>query len=161
MANLGGRAGSVAPVSVVRLAPVLAAALVAVAACSGGGRPAATATPGPTSTRAAPSTVEVAPAPAATTPTTEALIPQETPDIAARSLFDAWSRGDRVGALHVATPAAVDALFAHPVASYSDRGCQDPISDRALCAFGVGDGLAQIGTVSLAGGWVVERVTLE
>jgi hypothetical protein len=44
---------------------------------------------------------------------------------------------------------------------YSDRGCQDPISDRALCAFGLGDGLAQVGTVSLAGGWVVERVTLE
>jgi hypothetical protein len=105
---------------------------------------------------AAPATTTVAPA-----TTTEALVPQRTPDIAARSLFDAWSKGDRAAALHVATPAAVAALFARPVASYSDRGCQDPISDRALCAFGVGDGLAQVGTVSLAGGWVVETVTLE
>jgi len=95
------------------------------------------------------------------TPTTEALIPQQSPDVAARALFDAWAKGDRVAALHVATPAAAEALFARPVASYSDRGCQDPISDRALCAFGVGDGLAQVGTVSLAGGWVVERVTFE
>ncbi|HVM67371.1 MAG TPA: hypothetical protein VMU14_21045 [Acidimicrobiales bacterium] len=175
--------------SIVRRAPVLFAALVALgaqpmlAACSTGhAAPAAARAPAPatgatTSLAPAPQpvpgsgatsapTTSRAPVPApppvsGAPPTTEALIPQESPDIAARSLFDAWSRGDRAGALHVATPAAVDALFAHPVASYSDRGCQDPISDRALCAFEVGDGLAQIGTVSLAGGWVVERVTLE
>ena len=95
------------------------------------------------------------------TTTTEPLVPQKSPDIAAQSLFDAWRRGDRSAALHVATPAAVAVLFGQPVASYSDRGCQDPISDRALCAFGIGSSLAQIGTVSLAGGWVVETVTIE
>jgi hypothetical protein len=151
-------------VSVLRLAFVLAAALpFLLAACSSSPPPRAATAPAPPSTAPAPSAARTTAPPATTVqpPTTEALIPQESPEIAARALFDAWSKGDRVGALHVATPAAVAALFAHPVASYSDRGCQDPISDRALCAFGLGGGLAQVGTVSLAGGWVVETVTLE
>jgi hypothetical protein len=151
---------------VARSAPVLAAALLAIAACSssGGSPHPPAAAPAPSATPSAPASSPPATASLTTaqpTVTTQALIPQESPDLAAKALFDAWSKGDRVGALHVATPAAVAALFAHPVVPYSDRGCQDPISARALCAFGLGSGLAQIGTVTLAGGWVVETVTLE
>jgi len=150
-------------------AVLCAAAVAAVAACSSatthapGAGTAAPASPTVPASSAAPTPTTSAPLPtsSAAPPTTVALVPQRSPDVAARSLFDAWTKGDRAGALQVATAAAVGALFARPVVAYSDRGCQDPISDRAMCAFGIGDGLAQVGTVSLAGGWVVESVTLE
>jgi hypothetical protein len=145
-----------------------ASALLAATACSGGTTRAAHAAGAPSSpTSGAPAATTttaqpLSPTTAAPTATTEALVPQSSPDVAARALFDAWSKGDHAAALRVATPAAVAALFAQPVASYSDRGCQDPISARALCAFEIGDGLAQVATVSvLAGGWVVDTVTLE
>jgi hypothetical protein len=159
-------------VRVARAVIVGASALLAVTACSGGTTRAAHAAGAPSSstsgapaattpTALSPTTVQ-APTTAAPTATTEALVPQSSPDLAARALFAAWSKGDRAAALQVATPAAVAALFGQPVASYSDRGCQDPISARALCAFEIGDGLAQVGTVRLlAGGWAVDTVTLE
>jgi hypothetical protein len=144
---------------------VFAAALL-LAACSSAAHGTATApAAAPATGAAAPAAPITSPAATATTvrptTTTEALIPQESPDLAAQALFSAWGRGDRAAALHVATPAAVAALFDRPVAAFSDRGCQQPISERALCAFAVGSGLAQVGTVNLAGGWVVEAVTLE
>ena len=137
-----------------------------IAACSGGGsapQP-STAPPGRSTTVAqvtttsTSSTSSTTAAPATTT--TEALTPQATPDAAAKTLLDAWRRGDRVAALHVATPAAVDALFATPPQTYSDRGCQDPSSGNSACAFGVGNGLAQLQTASRAGGWIVQSVTV-
>ena len=137
-----------------------------IAACSGGGsapQP-STAPPGRSTTVAqvtttsTSSTSSTTAAPATTT--TEALTPQATPDAAAKTLLDAWRRGDRVAALHVATPAAVDALFATPPQTYSDRGCQDPSSGNSACAFGIGNGLAQLQTSSLAGGWIVQSVTV-
>jgi hypothetical protein len=100
--------------------------------------------------------------PATGPPTTVALIPQETPDLAATALFTAWNAGDRHAALVVAIPSAVDALFAVPPAAFSDRGCQTPISAIASCAFGIGNeaAIAQIHTVSLDGGWVVQSVSV-
>ena len=154
---------------IARAAILGASALLAATACSGGttrahaaGAPSSSTSGTPsatTPTTLSPTTLSPTAAPTATT---EALAPQSSPDVAARALFGAWSKGDRSAALRVATPAAVTTLFARPVASYSDRGCQDPISARALCAFGIGDGLAQVGTVAVpAGGWVVDTVTLE
>ena len=134
-----------------------------IAACSGGGSatPPSTAPPERSTTVAPAATTSTSSTTAApATTTTEALTPQATPDAAAKTLLDAWRRGDRVAALHVATPAAVDALFASPPQTYSDRGCQDPSSGNSACAFGVGNGLAQLQTASLAGGWIVQSVTV-
>jgi len=130
-----------------------------VTACSGGGRHpvAAPTTVPPTSVPTTPTTA----APAATS-TTVALIPQETPDLAATALLSAWRAGDRHGALLVAIPSAVEALFAQAPQSFSDRGCQSPLNGMASCAFGIGANaaIAQIQTVTLAGGWVVQMVAV-
>ena len=81
--------------------------------------------------------------------------------MAATALFDAWRRGDRHGALQVATQVAVDTLFARPPQADSDRGCQEPLNGQSSCAFGVGGGLVQVQTVTLAGGWVVQSVSVD
>ncbi len=139
------------------------ALVTVIAACSGGGSatPPSTAALEPSTTMAPGTTTSTSSTTAApATTTTEVLTPQATPDAAAKTLLDAWRRGDRVAALHVATPAAVDALFATPPQTYSDRGCQDPSSGNSACAFGVGNGLAQLQTASRAGGWIVQSVTV-
>lgn len=139
---------------------VLAATAVALlAACSGGGGPGRK--PAPTSTTPAPPPTTATTTPGATT-TTVALIPQETPELAATALFAAWRDHDRHAALVVAVPAAVDTLFGQPVASSSDRGCQQPLDGRSSCAFGIGGqaAIAQVQTVTLAGGWVVQSVVI-
>jgi hypothetical protein len=91
-----------------------------------------------------------------------ALIPQETPDLAAEQLLTAWRNGDRASALAVAVPSAVASLFANPPQSFEDRGCQVPQNGMSNCAYGLGDdaGIAQIDTVSLDGGFVVQSVTV-
>ncbi len=88
-------------------------------------------------------------------------MPVGSPDAAAGALFGAWHAGDRAAAGRVATPSAVATLFFYPPGSFSDRGCQDPISGQAMCAFGVGSGLVQVQTVmALAGGWYVQSLTV-
>jgi hypothetical protein len=150
----------------VRATPVAALVLAAaVTACTGGSgsHPPASTTPSGalTSTTRPASRGVTAPSPTAPA-TTVALIPQETPELAARALLTAWSKGDRHGALQVASPAAVAALFAVAAESFSDRGCQDPLNGQSSCAYGLGGdtGIAQITTVSLAGGWVVQSVSV-
>jgi hypothetical protein len=146
------------------------AAAVGLAACTSASTPSHGATPstatgptatgpttaGPTITGPSPTTV------APTTTTTVALIPQETPDLAARALLNAWHDGDRHAALVVAVPTAVMALFAQAPEAFSDRGCQQPLNGAASCAFGLGGdaAIAQVQTVSLAGGWVVQAVSI-
>jgi len=139
-----------------------AAAVTLVTACGGGSSvpPPSSAVPPPSSVAPARTTSTTSTTAAPATTTTEALTPQPSPDAAAKGLLNAWRRGDRVGALHVATTAAVDALFAAPAEPYSDRGCQDPSSGNSACAFGIGNGLAQLQTGSLAGGWIVQSVTV-
>jgi hypothetical protein len=88
-------------------------------------------------------------------------VPVASPDAAANALFAAWERGDRVAARQVAAADAVATLFFYPPRPVSDRGCQDPLSGRAACAFGVGSGLVQLQTVmALVGGWYVQSVTV-
>jgi len=156
------RSGSV---RAVRRALAALVCMGVLAACSGGnGADSSSAAP-PSGSVVVPATT-TAPTtpitPATAPPTTVALIPQETPDLAATALLTAWNAGDRHAALVVAIPSAVDALFAVPPAAFSDRGCQTPISAIASCAFGIGDeaAIAQIHTVSLDGGWVVQSVSV-
>jgi hypothetical protein len=142
---------------------VMAAAAL-LAACSTGGSgqapPTARSSTGvTTASGTVTSSPRVTPPPATTT-TTEALIPQLTPEVAAKALFTAWGQGDRVGALHVATVEAVATLFAQAPQPFSDRGCQEPLAGHSACAFGVGAGLVQLETVTLAGGWVVQSVVI-
>jgi hypothetical protein len=135
------------------------AVMAVVTACSGGApHPVVVPTTAPPSSLRSTTTTA---APAAPT-TTVALIPQETPDLAATALLTAWRAGDRHGALLVAIPSAVDALFAQGPQSFSDRGCQSPLNGMASCAFGIGGNaaIAQIQTVTLAGGWVVQTVAV-
>jgi hypothetical protein len=131
------------------------------AACTSGntpsrGTPPSTSPTTPSSTTPSPTTA------APTTSTTVALIPQETPDLAATALLAAWHDGDRHAALVVAVPPAVTALFAQAPEAFSDRGCQQPLNGAASCAFGLGGdaAIAQVQTVSLAGGWVVQAVSI-
>jgi len=76
-------------------------------------------------------------------------------------LLDAWQNHDRHAAEQVAVPSAVATLFANPPEPFSDRGCQNPIANQSNCAFGLGtSSLVQLQTVTLAGGWVVQTVTV-
>ena len=134
----------------------LLAAMVLLAACGSSGKGAA----GATTTLAA-STTEAPATTVAATTTTVALSPLGSPDAAATALIDAWRKGDRAGALLVATPAAVDAMFGQAVQATSDRGCQDPIGGTSSCAFGYGSGLLSITTSMAGGGWIVQSATFE
>lgn len=67
--------------------------------------PPATSAPSPTSsttTTVGPTTSVTSPPPATTS---------SSPEVAAKALYEAWTRGDRVAAARVAQPAAVTALF--------------------------------------------------
>lgn len=58
-----------------------------------------------------------------------------TPKEAATHLYEAWKKTDRPSALQAATPAAVDALFAHPFKQGALRGCDEPTSLGADCVY--------------------------
>jgi hypothetical protein len=145
---------------------VVAVTTLAVGGCSSGGHHVvvpvpSTTVPTPTTSTPASTAAPVPPTVAATTTTTVALIPQETPDLAATMLLQDWQNHDRHAALQVAVPSAVATLFAQAPQSISDRGCQNPIATQSNCAFGLGtSSLVQLQTVSLAGGWVVQTVTI-
>ena len=146
---------------------MLAGAVLALAGCSSGAHPVVVPLPSTTAATSPPTSVPT-PTSATSPPTTEptttttiALIPQETPDLAATMLLDAWENHDRHAAAQVAVPSAVTTLFAYPPQSISDRGCQNPIATQSMCAFGLGaSSLIQLVTVSLAGGWVVQSLTV-
>jgi hypothetical protein len=146
----------------------VAAAVMAlvVGGCSSSSHPVvlpvpSTTLPAPTSSTPPPTTATAPPTTAATTTTTVALIPQETPDLAATMLLQDWDNHDRHAAEQVAVPSAVATLFAEAPQPFSDRGCQNPIATMSNCAFGLGvSNLVQLQTVTLAGGWVVQTVVL-
>lgn len=137
----------------VRAAAALAVAFVLVAGCS----------------HQPPKGSAVGPAPSTTAPlrttTTIAIenVPQPTPQLAAAAMLEAWGRGDRVGALRVASAAAVDSLFARPPSPAQGWGCQEPVAQTSDCAFGLGDsGLLVVHTKEVAPAlWVVDSVSLE
>jgi hypothetical protein len=124
---------------------------------SSNGHASATTSPSGSSTTAPPASTSTAPS----TSTTVALAPLSSPDAAANALINAWRGGDRAGALRVALPAAVDAMFGHPVQPTNDRGCQDPIGGSSTCAFMYGSGLLTLQTTTVSGGWVVQSATFE
>lgn len=117
---------------------VLAAAGVAGACGGDGGRGAGDGA----STTAAPATT-VAP----TTSTTAA--PPSEPRATGREAIDAllerWRAGDRAGALAVAAPDAVEALFAVPPEPGQARGCNDAGPNVTVqCVFRLGAGELQV-----------------
>jgi hypothetical protein len=90
--------------------------------------------------------------------------PQPSPDAAASRLVSAWSTNNRPAALAVASPQAVDTLFAQPYpAGYlQSRGCTTG-ANPATCTYRntKTDGIYQIGVSSGASGWYVSAVTPE
>jgi len=100
-----------------RKAVVGVALLAGLASCSSGGDGGSRAAPGPTTAIEATTTSSAPPASSTTVsaPTTVTARPPTTaspsPEAAARSLYDAWTRGDRAAAGRVAEPAAVTTLF--------------------------------------------------
>jgi hypothetical protein len=117
------------------VALLCAALAVGVAACSG------------SSDEATPATTTAAPAPSTTT-TTAATTAPPTPTTlpapvgrpeakdAALVLYDAWTKGDRVGAAQVADPAAIDAFFLSVPGPYElYRGCDTGEFDTGGCLF--------------------------
>jgi hypothetical protein len=112
--------------------------------------------------RVAPTSTTSRPAATTTTVAPPRLIPQVSPDAAANAVLSAWARGDIPTASLVATPTGLAQVFAHPPSSFSDRGCQVPIANQATCSFGItSGGLANVHTVVLANGWVVDQVIFE
>ncbi|HVL04993.1 MAG TPA: hypothetical protein VM388_03340 [Acidimicrobiales bacterium] len=103
-----------APVAKAVVAVVLVAGL---ASCSRGDGGDSRAAPGPTTPTEATTTSSAPPTSSTTAvaPTTVTSRPPTTaapsPEAAARSLYDAWARGDRAAAGRVGEPAAVTTLF--------------------------------------------------
>jgi len=105
--------------------------------------------------------VEVSTTVVTTTTTTIALTPQKTPVAAVNMLLAAWRKGDRAAARLVAEPAAVDALFAQPPQSTSDRGCTEPLNGSSDCAYRYGAGVLNAQAAASGDGWIVRIVVVE
>ncbi|HEX6395494.1 MAG TPA: hypothetical protein VFZ97_18820 [Acidimicrobiales bacterium] len=104
-------------------------------------------------------------APATTTTTSWApTAAQPTPDAAAAHLVSAWATNNRTAGIAIASPSAVDALFAQPYpAGYlQSRGCTSG-ANPATCTYRNTrtDGIYEIGVTSGPGGWYVSSVTPE
>ena len=90
---------------------------------------------------------------------------QPNADAAATALVSSWSTGNRAAALSVATPAAVDALFAvpYPSGQAQDRGCSTAFLP-IVCTFGPpgganpNDPIYEIYVSQTPGGWYVSSV---
>lgn len=131
-----------------RPTPTPLAALVAVAlvvgGCAGeddGGVVADGAAPTTPGTSATTSTT----LPATTTSTTVLRTPLPTGREAIDALLAAWEAGDRVAASLVATPEAVEAIFAVPVEGRDDRGCNGTsVQVNVQCVFQLPSGELQV-----------------
>jgi hypothetical protein len=158
---------SVRPSHVLR-GPCLVLVLAAItAACSAGSGAA-----GPAATTSAPSTsiavTTTAPSAAPTTSTT--LVPpapRPTPAQAADQLIASWATNDRAGASAVATPSAVDQLFAAPYPGAGlavPRGCSAAFPP-IVCTYGPPggasptDSIYQLYVSSSPNGWYVISVS--
>lgn len=97
----------------------------------------------------------VATTPGPTTSTTLGTFP--SPAAAAAAFIAAWQRGDRTEAARLAAPTVVDSLFAHVFQPVDERGCQDPVGDRASCVFRFGGRLLTV-AVQDEHGWAVSAV---
>jgi hypothetical protein len=97
--------------------------------------------------------------PTTSTPTTSAPLPT-TPEGYAQTLFSAWQANDRALAGEVASPAAVDEMFAQPFPSggtnpYAYQGCQGA-AGSIICTW-QGNGQVIVMTVrNLTGGLPIQ-----
>jgi hypothetical protein len=140
---------------------------VMTAACSTGSGAA-----GPATTTAAPSpsvaVTTTAPSAAPTTSTTLVpSAPRPTPAQAADQLVASWAAGDRAGASAVATPSAVDQLFAAPYPGPDlaiPRGCSAAFPP-IVCTYGPpggaspNDSIYQLYVSNSPKGWYVSSVS--
>ncbi len=140
------------------------------AACATGGRAAG---PVPSTSTTAPATAvttTVAPstAPSSTSTTLLPPAPQPSPDQAAAQMIAAWAAGDRSGAGAVATPTAVDQLFASPYPGAGlaiPRGCSAAFIP-IVCTYGppgggsASDSIYQLSVSQSPKGWYVSSVTI-
>jgi len=119
--------------------------------------------------RSAPTTDTTESTVAPTTSTTSTTLrtptsPQPTPDAAASRLVSAWASGNRDAAAAVASPQAVDALFAqtYPAGYLQARGCTTG-ANPATCTYRntKTDGIYEIAVTSGPSGWYVSSVTPE
>jgi len=117
--------------------------------------------PSSSSPPAPPTTTTVVPSTTSTLP----VAPQPTAEDAADALVAAWASGDRAQALTVATPAAVDALFAvaYPKGLAIARGCSTAFPP-IVCTYGPPGGgpttaaIYQLSVSQGPGGWYVGTV---
>lgn len=139
-------------------------AVVAVAACAGSDdavQPTTTATNSTIPAAVTSTTTTTAPT------TTASTTPPPTPRPSAREAVDyllgAWRAGDRVGALTVAEPAAVDSLFAIPPETPESRGCNEPppgLGAPTYCVYRLNAGELQVRAAEREGGYIVDLVVL-
>jgi hypothetical protein len=141
-----------------------------IAGCSAGGRVAG---PGATTSPAAPTTAVATTVAPSTTPTSTSTTlyppaPQPSPGQAAAGMMSAWAAGDRAGAAAVATPSAVDQLFAAPYPGAGlaiPRGCSAAFTP-IVCTYGppggasASDALYQLNVSQSPRGWYVSSVTI-
>jgi hypothetical protein len=142
---------------------VLLAAGLGLASCSTTARGNSIRRPNAVGRRATPTTTT-------TTTTTIPLpsAPQPSADAAADALVADWSKGNRIGALTVATPTAVSTLFAiaYPAGDATDRGCSTTFPP-ATCTIGPPGGanpnlpIYSFTMASEPGGWYVSGVQVE
>ncbi len=129
------------------------------ASCGESGSATSSSTTSTTTTTVATTTSSTTTTTEATTTTTIPQVPQSSPAAAAAALLAAWRAGDEAAARTVASPDAVDALFAHPAEPTEGRGCEVPIGDTSDCSFSIRhEVFLTIRTGALDGGWVVEAV---
>lgn len=96
---------------------------------------------------------------ATTVPATVPLSPAASPTEAATSFVNAWREGNRLAALTIALPAAVDAVFAAgEPGSPQNRGCNHPPADTlVLCVYKTGVGELQVRLQPRPDGWIVDQ----
>ena len=150
----------------VGLALALACALAAAGCSHGSNREAdvsTTSTPTP-STSVAPTTVRTTPPTTAWAPSA----PQSSPDAAAALLVDAWAGANRPLAGTVASPSAVETLFAVPYPGQGlaiSRGCSAAFPP-IVCTYGPPGGASSADPIfevylgQVAGGWYATSVTV-
>ncbi len=153
------------------------AAVLAVTATACGTSKSASPTTHPTTTVLGTTTIAtIPPAPSTTTtapvPTTAAPVippaPQASPEAAANALVGYWASGNRTTALRVATPQAVDTLFAvrYPSGLAINRGCTSAFPP-IICTFGAPGGgpvnapIYQLLESQAPGGWYVSSVEIQ
>ena len=97
-----------------------------------------------------------------TTPETVPLSPAESPQAAATTFVNAWRDGNKLAALTIGLPAAVDAVFAAgEPGSLQNRGCnRPPVDTPVLCVYKTDVGELQVRAQPGPEGWIVDQAIL-